>query len=759
MITFKKISFNDKMNKDILFDIDEPYKLTAQNVNEIKSVINENGEQFEKESKRVNKLVGDYVSFHNYIGIYESSKTYQEGNVVIFNETFWKAKQETFNNEPSESDYWTEIKRVDMKDLEGLNDEIKKEFEQHLSDLNDKVEGEMTTLETTLTNKIDQNDTNIKQELNEAKRELGDRITTNQSQISQDKQELTNLINTNTQSIQTHNQEYNALKQNLETFKSKIEALKIVNITSNYDPGQRYKVGDIVTKSSKYFMSLFNDNQIDPEQDSPPVKWFYLGGPTDIKNLTDLVNELQTNLAQLEQVQQSNTGKITQNEQSLATQQILLTKIEQNVNALNSYLNDNYFIKFDGEYQPRTYYRIGTIVFYQGKTYICIKNTLGNLPTDTTYWFQKDLVANVPLDDYYKKGEIDGKLSLYATLEALQREFDKSVKLTGDQTITGNKKFHGEVEFGTVLKAGYGGGVLHIIPEDTSQKTLKFGNSPNNNTQRFTTIDLENRTCIKNMPIPVEDSDGASKWYVDIHVNDKITSPQLDTRLSNYVKLSGDQTIVANNNLTGRNRFTNQNTTFDYVVQDSDNGKTIVNKEYVDKKTSQTRKKQLYAFANEYKMFQGPTQWNTVKADLCRDDGTPLQTSDYVVLSSDYALVTGEQARTLGDNYITSSMIPRMNTDQNGEHSHTPRWPRELGGGNTYTNGIDIWYKNHGGVGAFNNEMVRAQATDGYRERTQFYISNSGMHTHSFGNSNPSPLNIKRFEVYTIKFTRKIYIR
>ena len=71
-----------------------------------------------------------------------------------------------------------------------------------------------------------------------------------------------------------------------------------------------------------------------------------------------------------------------------------------------------------------------------------------------------------------------------------------AVKITGDQNIAGVKTFTGGVvsrastEFGTEIKAGYGGTEVYFTPEDTSTKTIKYGRSGGG---RFN-MDLENQS-------------------------------------------------------------------------------------------------------------------------------------------------------------------------------------------------------------------------------------------------------------------------
>lgn len=91
------------------------------------------------------------------------------------------------------------------------------------------------------------------------------------------------------------------------------------------------------------------------------------------------------------------------------------------------------------------------------------------------------------------------------------------VKKTGDQSIGGNKTFttgvvsRASTEFGTVIKAGYGGTEVYFTPEDTSTKTLKYGRSGSG---RFN-LDFENQSQLSGIKDPTADYHAANKKYVD----------------------------------------------------------------------------------------------------------------------------------------------------------------------------------------------------------------------------------------------------
>ena len=93
----------------------------------------------------------------------------------------------------------------------------------------------------------------------------------------------------------------------------------------------------------------------------------------------------------------------------------------------------------------------------------------------------------------------------------------QNVKITGDQSIAGVKTFTGglisrsSTEFGTEIKAGYGGTEVYFTPEDTSTKTLKYGRSGSG---RFN-MDLENQSQLMGIKDPTADYHAANKKYVD----------------------------------------------------------------------------------------------------------------------------------------------------------------------------------------------------------------------------------------------------
>lgn len=86
---------------------------------------------------------------------------------------------------------------------------------------------------------------------------------------------------------------------------------------------------------------------------------------------------------------------------------------------------------------------------------------------------------------------------------------------TAAQTVASRVSFsgglisHSSNEFGTEIKAGYGGGSVKFIPEDNSTKTLQFYNNNPTDTRRFNLL-VSNPTAAQNP---------ATKQYVDNAIN------------------------------------------------------------------------------------------------------------------------------------------------------------------------------------------------------------------------------------------------
>ena len=161
-------------------------------------------------------------------------------------------------------------------------------------------------------------------------------------------------------------------------------------------------------------------------------------------------------------------------------------------------------------------------------------------------------------------------------------------------------EIHNPVQFGTEIKAGYGGTTVKLIPEDNTTKTLQFYNANANDQRRFNLLIAEptqaNNPATKNyvdtaiagintsgnVPQQTLDQINANKnnitdlqGKVNTNTNSINTLNQKDTQ---NVKLSGNQTI------NGTKTFTNQIVANGGITNlpNPTNDTDVVNKNYVD---------------------------------------------------------------------------------------------------------------------------------------------------------------------------------
>ena len=170
--------------------------------------------------------------------------------------------------------------------------------------------------------------------------------------------------------------------------------------------------------------------------------------------------------------------------------------------------------------------------------------------------------------------------------------------LNTNQTINGQKTFTSAITLGTEINAGWGGNPVKFIPDDNTTKTLQFYNANANDQRRFNLL----------IPEPTQANNPATKNYVDTaianssgnipqqtldQINTNKTNitnlqgtvntntnsiSQLNTKDTQNVKLSGDQTINGQKTFTNR-IFANGGIT---NLIDPTNATDVVNKNYVD---------------------------------------------------------------------------------------------------------------------------------------------------------------------------------
>ena len=173
-------------------------------------------------------------------------------------------------------------------------------------------------------------------------------------------------------------------------------------------------------------------------------------------------------------------------------------------------------------------------------------------------------------------------------------------------------EIHNPIQFGTEIKAGYGGTTVKFIPEDNTTKTLQFYNANATDTRRFNLL----------VPTPTVDNNPATKAYVDTAIAGINTSgnvpqqtlDQINTNTTNITNLQNEVNRQATsigtnsnniNNLTNRTNtieqnYVSKNTNTEQVIEGPvtfrqrvsvpttpRSASDLTNKQYVDNQISQ----------------------------------------------------------------------------------------------------------------------------------------------------------------------------
>lgn len=319
-----------------------------------------------------------------------------------------------------------------------------------------------------------------------------------------------------------------------------------------------------------------------------------------------------------------------------------LQRIEANETQINQLIAENEKqIHIVFEIQDTQTYEKGSQGFKGNQWYLSLVDNASGAETDNpAKWKKINYETEVDLSNYYTKLEtnnllnpLEGRLT---AIEGKNREQDTAiaanastlnnkannnevVKLTGNQTINGEKNFSSNVGFNN-FRIGSESGGMRIFPTQTG-KWLYFGNP---SSQYFAGIDLNNRVSLINIKNPEGANDAANKQYVDnkfasvpqpdlspyatnelleqtraalqasIDANQELINQNIEdigtkANDSDVVKLTGDQTIQGEKRFEGICR----------VVRTPTVDLMIANKKYVDDKFNIVANKTINVNKNE----------------------------------------------------------------------------------------------------------------------------------------------------------------
>lgn len=155
---------------------------------------------------------------------------------------------------------------------------------------------------------------------------------------------------------------------------------------------------------------------------------------TEINNKTDTIKndlgDLGDQVQGIQGQQNINTNDIS-NLKTKDTQQD--SKIEQNTTAITNLiqqLQDSNLINYVGQYQAGQTYKLGQVVSYAGKMFLCKAETTTNSPDNTDDW---DLLSapEINLDNYVTNEKLTDELDKYTPLETFNNfEMDAGSRIS-----------------------------------------------------------------------------------------------------------------------------------------------------------------------------------------------------------------------------------------------------------------------------------------------------------------------------------------
>ena len=293
------------------------------------------------------------------------------------------------------------------------------------------------------------------------------------------------------------------------------------------------------------------------------------------------------------------------------------------------------------------------------KTYMLIKSS-----DDTTNFSLGANSSNTSLE--VNRGDL--------TIKTLQS--NKNVNFENIARVKLNRSV---LEMGTEINAGFGGVEVKFIPEDNSTKTLKFYNNQPSDTRRFKLL----------VPEPTEAQNPATKNYVDTAIAGINTSGnvpqqtldqinnntnnittlqgkvntntnsinQLNTKDTQNVKLSGDQTINGTKTFTNKIFANGGITNLPNPTNDTD----VVNKQYVDNNTLSKTATALQTVSSSVQFTRPITvPTPTANTDAANKQYVDNQISNIPVYN-EYNLITSNNA-TFNNLQILTIDISRENS-------------------------------------------------------------------------------------------------
>ena len=316
----------------------------------------------------------------------------------------------------------------------------------------------------------------------------------------------------------------------------------------------------------------------------------------EIVRLDGWSRALDTTVQAVEQKVQTNTNEITALDSRLLSVSGLLNQTIDGLRTLRPF-------KYVGEYQNGTSYNINQLVSYQNNLYLSKEDNNNTIPTsDKWLLINKDTIS-VDLSDYPTKLEVEAiknnlQQSITSNTTNITNLNNEVVKLAGDQTITGVKRFNNQVVIThgftpLTLKPSAPGKTYMLIKGADDTTNFSLGANSSNTSLEVNRGDLTIKTQQANKNIAFENA-------ARIKFNRSVL--EMGTEI-NAGFGGGEVKFIPEDNSTKTLKFYNNNPNdarrFNLLIAEPTEAQNPATKNYVDNKVS-TNTTNITTIRNNY---------------------------------------------------------------------------------------------------------------------------------------------------------------
>lgn len=533
----KKITWEDKIAIEDLSDVEEINKVTAANINEIKDVVNSNGDFTTDE---INKLQTSISETNTNVETANNGITANASAIAGLEQKHTQQQSAIDTNIANISSLNTSVADI-RNDINGIN--------TSLNETNQKVNTKQDILTAGNGLQLLNNLISIQEQLLNKWNGYQTLIQTNQGDIA-----------TNANEISTLQNDVNSISKLIQQIIEGLKQFPVFEIVGEWASGTAYRKNQAVYHNNKLWNSKINNNRTEPNESNDD--WFLISKfDVDLSNYVTQ-NDL-SNALRLKQDVLTGTSGITISQQTneIGIDNNLLTKWNGYENLIQANQTNINSIQNKADANEAEINRINGIVVTNQTNITDLQNKTNtnqnNIQTNTT--------QITTLENNYNR---------------LNSEV---VKIAGDQIITGKKTFTspGEAiqikptsDTGGSYIAGYRGGVKKWVLGNTGSNDgilleAPAGNiylKPSQNASAKGYIDCYNAK-LSRVAAPTNNTDAANKQYVDSEiakvntggsgaVNQDVLN-QINANKTEIARVDG----IANNNSTNiidlGNRTTN----------------------------------------------------------------------------------------------------------------------------------------------------------------------------------------------------------